>query len=320
MRQSNFFARVAGTALCVCALAVPGLAQTGRVGGTVKDDQGQPIKGATITAENPQASPSTFTQTTDDKGRYSIIGMRSGRWTFKAEAPGFAPQSGSAQIATIGAPNPPINFTLARGAAPAAPTGPLAGISAEQMKAIQADLAAADVAMTAGNYDQALAQYQAIKTKMPSLTAINLAIGQAYRRKKDYDSAIKAYQELIAADPNNDKAQAELGLAYMEKQDFKSAETSLDAASKSLTAGREIFYNLGEVKMAAGKVEEAGAAYKRATEIDPTWMKPVVKLGIVAINKGDTKGAIELFEKVIAAGADTPEGQQAAAFLKEIKK
>src|SRR5688572_19068708 len=60
--------------------ALPAVAQTGRVGGTVKDDKGQPLKGATILAENPSASPSSFTATTDDKGRYSIIGLRSGTW------------------------------------------------------------------------------------------------------------------------------------------------------------------------------------------------------------------------------------------------
>ena len=40
----------------------------------------------------------------------------------------------------------------------------------------------------------------------------------------------------------------------------------------------------------------------------------------MAISKGDTKGAIELFEKVVAADPSGPDGQQAAAFLKELKK
>ena len=39
----------------------------------------QPIKGATVTAENPDASPSSFTATTDDKGRFSIIGLQDRR-------------------------------------------------------------------------------------------------------------------------------------------------------------------------------------------------------------------------------------------------
>jgi hypothetical protein len=70
---------------------VPAAAQTGRVGGTVKDGNGQPIKGATVVAENPSSSPSSFTATTDDKGRYSIIGLRSGNWKITASAPGFTP-------------------------------------------------------------------------------------------------------------------------------------------------------------------------------------------------------------------------------------
>lgn len=318
--RETVFVRGLLAACCAALLATPSFAQTGRVGGTIRDAEGQPIKGATVTAENPQATPSSFTATTDEKGRYSIIGLRAGAWTFKAEAPGYAPMSGRAQVATIGAPNPPINFTLVKGAASAAPSGPLSGVSPEQMKAIQADLASAEAAVLAGNLDAALTQYQSIKTKVPSLTAINLAIGQVYRRKKDYDSAVKAYQELLAADPGNDKAQSELGMAYMEKGDLKAAETSLDAAAKSLTATREIFYNLGEVKLAGGKTDEAAAAYKRASEMDASWMKPVVKLGIVAVTKGDTKGAIALFEKVVAAEPASPEGQQAAAFLKDLKK
>ena len=55
----------------------------------MKDEAGQPVKGATITAENPEASPSSFTATTDDKGRFSIIGLKRGNWTFTAQAPGL---------------------------------------------------------------------------------------------------------------------------------------------------------------------------------------------------------------------------------------
>ena len=65
-------------ALFVVALASSAAAQTGRVGGVVKDEAGNPIKGATVTAENPAASPSSFTATTDDKGRFSIIGLKRG--------------------------------------------------------------------------------------------------------------------------------------------------------------------------------------------------------------------------------------------------
>ena len=48
-----------------------------RVGGIVRDDAGQPVKGATVTAEDPNVGQA-LTATTDDKGRFTIIGLRSG--------------------------------------------------------------------------------------------------------------------------------------------------------------------------------------------------------------------------------------------------
>ena len=83
--------------------ALPVMAQTGRVGGLVKDDKGQPLKGATVVAENPAASPPSFTATTDDKGRFSIIGLRAGNWKLTASAPGFQQSVGQLAIRTIGA-------------------------------------------------------------------------------------------------------------------------------------------------------------------------------------------------------------------------
>src|SRR5947207_13663234 len=106
MRVSSLLSRSALAAALVAAVAASAVAQTGRVGGTVKDEGGNPIKGATITAENPSASPSTFTAITDEKGRFSIIGMRSGTWTFTATMQGYAPETGRLPIQTIGAPNP----------------------------------------------------------------------------------------------------------------------------------------------------------------------------------------------------------------------
>src|SRR3954465_4979846 len=149
MRQRLHLSRGVLAALLVAMLGGSAAAQTGRVGGVVKDEGGQPVKGATITAENPNASPSSFTAPTDDKGRFSIIGLRTGAWTFTAQAPGFAPESGRLNVQTIGAPNPPLTFTLKKGgtSAPASALGSLAA------KDIQAELGAADALYNAQKWD-----------------------------------------------------------------------------------------------------------------------------------------------------------------------
>ena len=116
MRDTRRLVTAVALVAALIVSAIPAAAQTGRIGGTVKDDKGQPIKGATVVAENPNASPSSFTATTDDKGRFSIIGLRSGNWKITASAPGFLPGGGSLPVRTIGAPNPPIDIVLAPGA------------------------------------------------------------------------------------------------------------------------------------------------------------------------------------------------------------
>jgi Tfp pilus assembly protein PilF len=303
-------------AIGVTAIAVTASAQTGRVGGQVKDEAGQPIKGATVTAENPSASPSSFTATTDDKGRFSIIGLRTGQWTFTAQAPGFGPEAGKLNVQTIGAPNPPLAFTLKKGGS-AAPAGALGGMAA---KDLQAELAAADALYNAQKWDESVAAYRAIMTKAPSLSVINLQVAAAYRNKKDFDAALAAYNDLLKADPSNDKAKIGIGMTNLEKGDIDAAEKTLQAASESTSATREVFYNLGEVQFAKGKVDEAVVAYTRATQMDPRWGKPMFALGKVALNKGDTKGAIEAFNKVIEVDPSSPEAAQAKAVVDQLKK
>jgi Tfp pilus assembly protein PilF len=316
MREILHLSRGVLAALFVTLLASGAAAQTGRIGGIVKDEAGQPIKGATVTAENPSASPSSFTATTDDKGRFSIIGLRTGSWKVTANAPGFGPEGGQMDVKTIGAPNPPLAFTMKKGGPPA-PAGALGSMAA---KDLQGDLAAADALYNSQKWDEAIAAYRTIMTRAPSLSVINLQIAAAYRNKKDYDNAIAAYNDLLKADPNNDKAKVGIGMTNLEKGDLKAAEETLSQAAAGTTATREVFYNLGEVKFVKGEPEEAAKWYQRAVDADPTWGKPLLKLGLVSLNKGDKDGTIKLMERVVAVDPTSPEAAQAKTIIEQLKK
>ena len=293
MRSRLHLIRAAlATGLVVCAGAAA--AQTGRVGGVIKDESDQPIKGATIRAENPDAV-SSFTAVTDDKGRFSMIGLRSGIWTFKVEATGFAAEIKKMQVATVGPPNPPLNLNLKKGGGPPS-TGALGGVNA---KDLQGELAAADQLYNAQQWDPAIAAYRAILAKTPALTFIHLQIAAAYRNKKDYDSALASYNELLKVDPTNEKAKIQLGMTNLEKGDLQAAKKTLEEASKVPSATREVFYSLGEVYFAEGSTDGAAAAYQKALEKDPSWGKPLFKLGLVAINKGDRDSAVKYLKRIV---------------------
>src|SRR5579862_6142380 len=89
LHHHHLLLRATLAALFVTAWTGSAWAQRGVLGGIVRDESGQTIKGATVRGQNPDATPGAFTTTTDDKGRFAVIGLRTGQWTIVVEAPGF---------------------------------------------------------------------------------------------------------------------------------------------------------------------------------------------------------------------------------------
>jgi Flp pilus assembly protein TadD len=302
--------------LCAALLSLissTAVAQVGRVSGVAKDDSGQPLKGATITAENPNIGQ-TFTATTDDKGRFQIIGLRGGEWRFIAQAPGFTPEIGSMPV-RMGSVNPPITFVMKRGGPTA--FGALGGITG---KDLQEDLTDAEALFTQQKWDEAISAYREILGKSAALSIVNLQIASAYRGKKDYDGALTAYNDLLKVDGDNAKAILGIVATNVERGDTRAAETALLKAAESQTADREIYYGLGDMKLAQNANADAETWYRKAAAADPSWGKPFYKLGLVAMKKGDQSAAGQLMTKVIEVDPTSPEAGLAKTTLESLKK
>jgi Flp pilus assembly protein TadD len=289
-------------------------AQVGRVNGLVRDDSGNPIKGATVTADNPNVGPTTYTATTDDKGRFTIIGLRAGQWRFTAHAPGHAGDVGQLSV-RFGSPNPPLAFTLRKNGPLA--TAPLGNVTARDL---QSQLTAADAFFNQQKWDEAIAAYQAIVAKTPALSVVQLRIAASYRNKKDYDNAVAAYEALLAADPANQKAKVGIAAVSLERGDAAKAEATLSAAASSSDAGRDVYYNLAELKSSTGNAEEAAQFYRKAADADPAWGKPRYKLGLLAIKSGDSAGAARFMTEVVSVDPTSPEAALARTALEQLKK
>lgn len=218
-RASRVFALLTAVAI-VAVTALPALAQ-GRVGGSVKDDTGQPIKGASVQAAHPQATPPEFTSTTDDKGRWTMSGMQAGSWVFTVSADSYVPVVVRAQVAYLRV-NAPIDFTLVK------VTPGAAALTAA--RALPADLKAADALFANERWDDAIAAYRTLLAKEPALSMINIQIARAYRAKQDYDNAIAAYQVVLKAEPTLARTYVELGGVYMQKGDKAGAVAAMEKA------------------------------------------------------------------------------------------
>jgi tetratricopeptide (TPR) repeat protein len=218
--------RILTFATLALALAAAASAQTaGRITGTIKDPDGKPIKGATVRATN-DAVNARITSTTDDKGRFAMIGVRTGRWVIVTEAPNFLPLQGAADVSSGN--TPVLVLTLQRD------PGPMPGALS---KTISEDIAAAEALRHSGRYDDAIAAYQSIQSKNARLTSVNLMLATLYREKaaQEKDAAAKqallsramtAYADLLKSDDTNARARVELGVTQM-------AAGNMDAAAKS---------------------------------------------------------------------------------------
>jgi Flp pilus assembly protein TadD len=294
--------------------ATSAAAQVGRVNGLVKDDSGSPIKGATVTAENPNIGPTTYTASTDDRGRFTIIGLRAGQWRFTAYAPGHAGDVGEMSV-RFGSPNPPLAFTLRKNGP--LPTAPLGNVTARDL---QAQLSAADTLFNQERWDDAIAAYKAIVAKTPALSVIHLQIAASYRNKKDYDNAIATYEALLAADPASDKAKLGIAAVNLERGDSAKAEATLSTAAQSETAGRDVYFHLAELKSSKGEADEAARLYRKAAEVDPAWGKPRYKLGLIAMKTGDNATALRLMSDVVTIDPTSAEAALARTALEQLKK
>jgi len=192
--------RLIVTIAALIALSSPAFAQ-GHVTGTVRDGDGKPLKGATITAQNPDAAPSTSTSSSDAKGRFSLLGLRGGTWKVTAQAPGFRPETATVSTRSLGA-NPTIDLVLQRNPE-LSPYGPLHDIQASNL---QQQLDAAAALSASGKIAEAIAAYRQIAARVPALTSIHLAVGALLEQQHDLDGARAEYKTLLAAEPENQQA------------------------------------------------------------------------------------------------------------------
>lgn len=256
-------------------------AQTGRLTGVVRDETGEEIRGAIVVTETADASSIRQTTATDERGRFFLLFTRSGVWNLTVESPGFEAVKLRIPL-KIGAQTPTIEVRLDRRYETPEAFGALAGVDS---KGLGQQLTAAGALMDSGQYDQAIAAYRDIKTRLPVMTSVSIQLGKAYVGKKSYTEAEAAFQELL-------KLNAE------------------DADG---------CYGMGTLREAQGRPSEAVDWYKKAAASDVLWTTPLLKLAVIARTSGDRDSALRYVTRVLELDPTSPDATQARALQKQLQ-
>ncbi len=298
-------------------------AQTATLEGNVKDQTGQPLKGAKIVLNR-----------TDIKGHYEVKTDKKGHWLYTG-LPGNATFDITCEVngqvmdkvngvkAGFGSDNPPVNFDLQRtaqaqqAAQQANNTGQLTqeqarGMSKEQKAQMEAQMKQRSEEMKKNKelndafnaaqdaMKQAAAQpdkaqktplYQTAVDKLTQATKMELS---PQNKVAVLDSLGEAYYGLAQTQTGDDRT--------------KSLDGAIDAYKQSLTIKPDdaaVYNQLGNAYGAEKKISEATEALNKAVQLNPGNAQGAAKayfnMGANLVNSGQAANASEFFKKATDA-------------------
>jgi len=344
---------------------------SGTVKGECKDAQGNPVADAIVVYVNLD-NGQKYTLKTNKKGEYFSLGLTAGKYNvslyknaddMKANKPldfvkGFPV---SLDENTLNFNQKEQQEKQARGE----------GLTPEQLKAmqeaqakqqketstvktLQGKLDAANQAITAKDYDTAIAALTEANQLDATRDVLWYRLGDAYRlsaasqtdkaeKQKRYESAVEAYNKAIqlkqdgiqnGKEKDTAKANQQLAGFYINMADAYAKDQKVDDAVKSYEAAVKAdpaqagaaYFNIGAVYTNAGRVDDANAAFDKAIAADPNRADAYYQKGVNLLGKATLKGdktiappgTAEAFQKYLEIAPDGPNAQSAKDLLTSI--
>lgn len=312
--------RLKTAALSAAALlffACSAFAQVSSLEGDVKDENGQPLKGALVKIDRKDIK-GHYQVKTDKKGHYFHTGLPLGTYKLTLEVDGKDVDTVDNVRTTLG-DTAPVNFSMKetkqrqQSLQQAAASGTLSkeqerGMSAEQKAALEKATKEREQAlaknkalndlfnqgMTATQsqqWDAAIAAFSKANEMDPKQVVIWARLADAYvqsaaqktgaDQQAAYDKSFEAFNKAIELKPDDAAYHNNYALALVKAKKISEAQAELTKAAQMdpSNAGR-YYYNLGAVLVNSGQNEAAGQVFKKAIDVDPNYADAQYQYGM----------------------------------------
>lgn len=257
--------------------------------------------------------------TSDKRGRWSFLGLGTGKWRITASLDGYIPSALDFFVQQL-EKNPKITLILKK-------------LLASDKPFIEDEgsfefLEKGNELYGEGKYAEALSAFEEFLRLNPKAYQTRLNIYNCYRELGEYEKAIEECN-LILENVSQDetlgkemaaKALAGIGECYLLQKDMENAQKYFEQSIETYPENELIAYNVGEIFFSNQKLEEALVYFILASEIKPDWSDSYYKLGLVYLNTGDLAKAAEIFEKFLTLEPDTERAVSVKNILEQIKK
>jgi len=172
----------------------------------------------------------------------------------------------------------------------------LAGCGAEPMSAEEHFKKGNEFAQ-AGEFDKAMAEYQAVLKADPNNVSALTNLGVVYYNAGNLDQAIAQYQKALQIAPNDADIHSNLAAACVQKAQLNQTQPDRTLMDRALQE------------------------YQKAVELNPDLAEAHFGLGVIYVTLGQNDKAIAAFEKFqqVDKGTDQIATEQAAQYLKQLK-
>ena len=154
--------------------------------------------------------------------------------------------------------------------------------------------------------DEAAAAYQEALQLDPDLADVHNNLGLIYNKQGKPDQAMAEYQEAIRINPDDDTAHYNLALYYYHQGQLDQAIVEYDETVRLNPDNADAHYNLGRAYYEQGKLDEAIVAWKESIQIEPDDSMAHNNLGRAYFEQGRLDEAETEFQDAIGLDVENP--------------
>jgi tetratricopeptide (TPR) repeat protein len=295
-----------------------------RLAGLVVDKKtGAPVKGATVKLRIQKGASGGPDVTTDNNGKWAVLGLAAGAWNVDIEAAGYVTAQGSIAIKE-GERLPPRKVEIepaivAAAAAPEAPPVEEVKIGGQVVsKDIAEAVEAGNVALTAKNFKDAVPSYEKASAALPTSMSIRFALARAYYGAGDLKKAVATMSDVYNADPANARNALLYANMLLEDGQLEKGKAIVDKLPPDAVDATALT-NIGIVLMNKKQPAAARDYFTKVIESNPKDADGYYYRGLATIQAGKAKEAKSDLQKVIELAPDSDQAKEAKEYLKSIK-
>ncbi|KAG0050425.1 glucose repression mediator protein [Gryganskiella cystojenkinii] len=213
---------------------------------------------------------------------------------------------GPAPVPNVGPPGPggpgpgPVPVPAGSGSAP------VVNSPAQRLDAIdeQVWLQLGSLAESMGEFDRAMASYEAaLRHNYHSVAAMNL-IAELYRSRENFPKAAEYFQRILAIDNASGEVWGSLGHCYLMMDELQKAYNAYQNALHHLHNPKDskLWYGIGILYDRYGSVEHAEEAFSAVMRMDPKYEKAneiYFRLGIIYKGQQKYQQSLECFRYIL---------------------